>query len=96
MVMHTTTAQKKIAATDGLDYHDLIGPVARHFWGEPNEQLSKPSELRFGCHGSKSVDLEKNQFFDHEAGALEYQAVADYADPLPSDPCAVTLRFLET
>lgn len=68
MVMHTTTAQKKIAATDGLDYHDLIGPVARHFWGEPNEQLSKPSELRFGCHGSKSVDLEKNQFFDHEAG----------------------------
>lgn len=33
--------------------------------------------------------------FDHEAGALEYQAVADYADPLPSDPCAVTLRFLE-
>ena len=68
MVMRTTTAQKNIAAKDGLDYPDLIGSVARHFWGEPNEQLSKPSELRFGCHGSKSVDLEKNQFFDHEAG----------------------------
>ena len=50
------------------NYTDLIGPIARHFWGEPNEQLSKPDELRFGSHGSKSVDLEKNQFFDHEAG----------------------------
>ena len=49
------------------NYTDLIGPIARHFWGEPNEQLSKPDELRFGSHGSKSVDLEKNQFFDHEA-----------------------------
>jgi hypothetical protein len=33
--------------------------------------------------------------FDHESTALEYQAIADYADPLPGDPCAVTLRFLE-
>ena len=48
-------------------YTELIGPVARHFWGDPNEQLSKPNELRFGSQGSKSVDLEKNTFFDHEA-----------------------------
>ncbi|NZA02858.1 toprim domain-containing protein [Ottowia beijingensis] len=59
--------QKKITANDALDYTGLIGPVACHFWGDPNEQLSKPSELRFGSHGSKSVDLEKNLFFDHEA-----------------------------
>lgn len=49
------------------DYAGLIEPLARHFWNEPNEQLSKPAELRFGTHGSKAVDLEKNSFFDHEA-----------------------------
>jgi len=45
----------------------LIEAVARHIWGEPNEQLSKPSELRFGTNGSKSVQLEKLEFYDHEA-----------------------------
>lgn len=44
----------------------LIEAVARHLWGEPNEQLSKPGELRFGTNGSKSVDLDKLQFYDHE------------------------------
>jgi 5S rRNA maturation endonuclease (ribonuclease M5) len=65
--MNTNTAQKNIPSEDGTSYCELIGPIARHFWGDPNEQLSKPSELRFGSHGSKSVDLEKNLFFDHEA-----------------------------
>jgi len=51
MVMRTTTAQKNIAAKDGLDYTGLIGPVACHFWGEPNEQLSKPSELTLPLFG---------------------------------------------
>ena len=50
-----------------IDYSHLIEPVARHFWGEPNEQQSKPGELRFGSHGSKSVDLDKSTFYDHEA-----------------------------
>ena len=49
------------------NYSDLIGPLARHFWGEPNEQLSNSQELRFGTNGSKSVHLEKNTFYDHEA-----------------------------
>lgn len=49
------------------DYSHLIEPVARHFWGEPNEQQSKPGELRFGSHGSKSVHLDKGTFYDHEA-----------------------------
>lgn len=49
------------------NYSNLIEPLARQFWGEPNEQLSKPEELRFGNNGSKSVDLEKNTFFDHES-----------------------------
>ena len=56
--MNTNTAQKNIPSEDGTSYCELIGPIARHFWGDPNEQLSKPSELRFGSHGSKSVELE--------------------------------------
>jgi hypothetical protein len=50
------------------DYKHTIGPVAQHYWGEPNRALSTPSkELRFGTHGSKSVDLVKGTWFDHEA-----------------------------
>src|SRR5262245_35633657 len=45
----------------------LIEQIARHFFGEPNEALSKKNiELRFGTHGSKSVLLAKNSWFDHE------------------------------
>jgi hypothetical protein len=43
-----------------------IEPIARHFFGEPNENLSKKFELRFGNNGSVSVDLKKNIWFDHE------------------------------
>ena len=55
VVMHTTPSKKKITANDALDYTGLIGPVACHFWGAPDQQLSKPSALRFGSHASKSV-----------------------------------------
>jgi hypothetical protein len=40
--------------------------VAVELYGDANTQLSSRSELRFGRHGSKSVDLEKGQFFNHE------------------------------
>ena len=43
-----------------------IGMVARHYWGEPNIKLSNGSDLRFGTNGSKSVDLGKGCWFDHE------------------------------
>ena len=49
------------------NYENLIEPLARYFWGEPNAQLSTPEKIFFGTHGSKSVDLVKNTFFDHEA-----------------------------
>lgn len=39
--------------------------VAREFYGEPNKQLSSKDELRFGSHGSLSVDLKKGTWFDH-------------------------------
>jgi hypothetical protein len=47
----------------------LMEPVARRLLGEPNSKLSKPQkELRWGNHGSMSVDLAKGAFYDHESG----------------------------
>lgn len=49
------------------DYAGLIEPLVGHFWNEPNERFSKPTDLRFDAHGSKSVDVQKSSFFDHES-----------------------------
>ena len=39
----------------------------RQIFGEPNAKLSKPGiMLRYGERGSKSIDLKKGLFFDHE------------------------------
>ena len=48
------------------DLVDHIETVARHYWGSPNAKLSRGIELRFGTNGSKSVDLEKGCWYDHE------------------------------
>lgn len=53
---------------DTVDFVALMGPVARYLLGEPNQKLSSATELRFGTHGSLSVDLIKGTWFDHEAG----------------------------
>jgi hypothetical protein len=42
-----------------------IESVARHYWGEPTS--AKRNELRWGTFGSRSVDLRKGTWFDHEA-----------------------------
>jgi hypothetical protein len=45
----------------------LIEEVARHFFGDPNNKLSKANvELRFGTNGSMSIDLIKERWYDHE------------------------------
>jgi hypothetical protein len=49
------------------DFAALIGPVARKLWGPENKALSNCKELRWGTRGSKSVNLEKGMWFDHEA-----------------------------
>ena len=41
--------------------------VARELFGAENKDLSTPNkELRFGKHGSLSVDVEAGRFYDHE------------------------------
>ena len=47
-------------------YNDFIEPVARELLGEPNPLHSSAKELRWGTNGSKSLDLEKQDFYDHE------------------------------
>lgn len=51
-----------------MDYQQVLIALAAHYWGEQNHALSTPGkELRFGAKGSKSVDLGKATWFDHEA-----------------------------
>jgi Protein of unknown function (DUF3987) len=45
---------------------DQIETIAKIFWGEPNKALSSKTELRFGTNGSKSVNLTKCLWYDHE------------------------------
>ena len=45
-----------------------VEAVARRLLGEPNQRLSSQTELRYGTHGSLSVDLIKGTWFSHEDG----------------------------
>ena len=50
-----------------IDYARFMEPVAIRLLGEPNQNLSKPPrDVRFGNHGSTTVDYENGQWFDHE------------------------------
>ena len=57
------------------EFAQIIGPLAQSLLGEPNKAMSSQSELRYGAHGSLSVDLLNGCWFDHEAneggGALD-------------------------
>jgi len=47
-------------------YAQHIASVARELWGDENKNLSRGNDLRFGSQGSKSVDIEKAVWTDHE------------------------------
>jgi RecA-family ATPase len=57
------------------EFAQIIEPLAKWLLGEPNPAMSSRRELRYGAHGSLSVDLTKGTWFDHEAneggGALD-------------------------
>jgi putative DNA primase/helicase len=53
---------------DNIDFAVLIGPVAKYFWGEPNESLSRKNELRWGSKGSRVVSLSRGTWYSHETG----------------------------
>ncbi|MDQ3203376.1 MAG: hypothetical protein M3Q94_14645, partial [Pseudomonadota bacterium] len=63
------TIQNGASASAGsFGLEKVMEPVARHLLGEPNAGLSKANELRFGTHGSLSVDLDKGAWHSHEVG----------------------------
>jgi len=63
-------------AADRFSVH--MEAVAKAILGEPNAHLSSATELRYGQHGSLSVDLQKGVWADHEAntggGVLDFLA----------------------
>jgi hypothetical protein len=75
------------------DLSAFIEPVARVLLGEPNGPMSSQSELRFGNHGSMSVDLKKGVWHDHEAG--EGGGVLDLIERYTKLSGADAFRWLE-
>jgi hypothetical protein len=75
------------------DFAPHIGLVARALWGEPNARLSSRHELRFGTNGSKSVDLRKGVWRDHETD--EGGGVLDLLRVTKGLTTAGAFRFLE-
>ena len=49
--------------------------VATHYWGEPTAK--RGHELRWGTHGSKSVDVKKGTWYDFETNGGEGGGVID-------------------
>ena len=50
------------------DWPALLAPVALQLLGEPNRLLSRRSDLRYGKHGSLSLERQKGVWYDHEEG----------------------------
>ena len=53
---------------DDFDYSGLMGQVALALFGEPTSKHHGGLVWRYGRHGSLSIDLHKNVYFDHKAG----------------------------
>ncbi len=49
-----------------MSYLQPLLLAVKQYWGEPNERLTTAKQIRYGAHGSKSVDLENEIWFDHE------------------------------
>jgi hypothetical protein len=67
---------------------------ARERFGEPNKRLSTRQEMRFGTHGSVSVNLETGDYFDFEVeqGGKLSDGVAD-VKPAPNAPRLVVAKY---
>ena len=39
--------------------------------------------------------VDRQVVFNHGSSAVDAEAVVDYADPVDTDPYAITIRFLE-
>ena len=55
-----------MATAQPLDFADLAPKIAARLFDNPNKAMSTRTVLRFGTHGSMSVNLEDGQYYDHE------------------------------
>ena len=88
-----------MASAQPIDWAALAPAIASRLLGEPNKRLSSARELRYGTHGSLSVDLEKGSFYDHEANAgggmlalIQRERGGDEAAALSPQPAAVQVE----
>lgn len=49
-----------------MDFACHMSKVAQQLLGEPNRELSRGSEWRYGTNGSVSIDVQNGTWFDHE------------------------------
>src|SRR5262245_3218174 len=47
-----------------INYADYCEAVALKLWGDPSQSSAR--ELRWGTHGSRSLDRSTGRWFDHE------------------------------
>jgi hypothetical protein len=66
------------------DFAPHMVAVAKAIWGDPNTRLSTRHELRWGTNGSKSVDIRKGVWRDHETdeggGVLDLLRINGHAN----------------
>jgi hypothetical protein len=84
-----------MSAAERIAFETLMEPVAARLLGEPNSGLSKPPrDVRYGTHGSLSVNFEAGAFYDHEAqvggGVVEF--VQHQLGNCPRDTAITWLR----
>ncbi|CAM4016216.1 hypothetical protein VRRI112168_10795 [Vreelandella rituensis] len=103
MQLKTKTPDRSRAQKNQIQAHDstpcdftaLMEPVARELLGDPNAELTKGDNLRFGTHGSMAVDIEAGRWFSHEedvgGGVLDL-----LAHELNLSTRAEQLRWLES
>ena len=62
-----TTAQAKAARNGQFDWAAHTEAVVADIFGEPNEKMSRPpDDVRFGNHGSVSINYTTGQWYDFE------------------------------
>jgi hypothetical protein len=62
----TVTAGSSSNHQPHIEFAFLMREVASRLLGKPNKKLSNGKDLRFGTHGSMSIDIKAGVFFDHE------------------------------
>ena len=49
------------------EFAPIIGPLAKHLFGDPNPAFSTKDEWRYGNNGSLAIDIAKGTWYDFEA-----------------------------